>query len=136
APEKMQIRQNYRSRGTFTGNFENLAEGLAGDMQGTATMVTRLLGHEEITTGLDTFMTAKIQQTITLKGTISNIEYEGAFYTFRFQASIDQISWSDADTGYVKYQLRNLKISYKLPGVGSENITIREIAEMTGSGSN
>jgi len=131
APEKMQIRQNYRSRGTFTGNFENLAEGLAGDMQGTATMSNRLLGHEEVTTGLATYMTAKIQQSLILRGTISNIEYEGTFYTIRFQARIDMISWSDADAGYVKYQIRNLRISYRLPGAATENITIRAISELT-----
>jgi hypothetical protein len=129
-PESLRVKTTYKSSGTYTGAFSNDVEPLEGDMQGTTTSTAKLLGHEQITTDYGTYMTAKLQQTLKLKGTISNISYGGSLYTFSFSATFDQISWSDPSIGYVKYQIRNLQITYTLPGTGSQKIKIKEIGEM------
>ena len=134
APEALQVKQTYRDTGNFDGTFSvysSLIGTINGNMSGTATATARLIGHEQVETQVDggtTYMAAKVQEVLTLKG-VMTFQYSGRTFRMGFSALEDAYMWGVPGVGIVKEQVRNMKVRVSV-GIFSSTVSCKEWVDL------
>jgi hypothetical protein len=118
AAEQLVFGEPVSSSTAMTGQFQ-LTNGvtITGQITGTASSVSRLMGHEQVTTPSGTYTAAKVQVALTLNGSI-DVNLGDGNTTLKFVASQVQTLWLVPTIGPVRVTTA-WRVTGSLPGGGS-----------------
>jgi hypothetical protein len=133
----MQLGQKYSGTGSFSGtlSIDQDCTTASGDIDGSVSTTTKLLGHEEVTVDAGTFLAAKVEMTMHMRGSMDlyledTCEDESMDTTGSFTASIKQTWWGVPGIGIVKAITKPVTIKISAKGAGSATMSANEVDEL------
>jgi hypothetical protein len=143
AQKYLQLGREYNGTGTFGGEFDIddiECITVSGSVSGSVSTTVKLLGHEEVTVPAGTFLAAKVEMTMLLKGAMDILFEEDCYYyesfdtTGSFNASMKQTWWGVPGVGIVKAITKPATIKISAKGAGSASMSATEVDELISNG--
>lgn len=137
APPALVLGELHRDSASFTGQITIIDPELddaplVAVLNGTASVQTRLIGHEQVTVPLDTYLAAKIELWQELEGTATvNIPSLGTDLLLTVTESDQMTLWAVPEVGIVRQTNRVTATARGVvPGLGSESFTVAGTADL------
>ena len=128
APPYMRLAQTTKHSAAATGTWDATLtdpygdwQSYSGDITGTVTVSSRLVGHEQVAVPRGTFLAAKVQLSLAISGRLQ-MDVEGRTYTGRYSVNQTQTIWAVPGVGAIKI-VSTMSETYGIAGVGARDTT-------------
>jgi hypothetical protein len=135
APQYLELGKTYKGSGTINSGeftvYDTPYGDLVGTVNGTIKTTCKLVKHEQVLVGSDTYLAARIDFGMTMQGQIA---ITSPPVTATYKATLTQTYWAVPDIGIVKANTTKYEVKVSIPGAGSTTSTGNEVDELTDYG--